>query len=40
MIIVKYRKNDDVDVYFPEYNWIAEHKEYKDFKNGYIKCPY
>lgn len=40
MIIVKYRKNNDIDVYFPEYNWTAEHKEYKDFKNGYIRCPY
>ena len=21
MIIVRYRRNDDVDIYFPEYNW-------------------
>lgn len=40
IIITKYRKAIDIDVYFPEYDWTAEHKLYKDFKNGEIKCPY
>ena len=25
---------------FPEYNWVFEHAEYKNFKRGLIKCPY
>ena len=29
MIIVGYRMNNDIDVYFPEYNWVAKNKEYK-----------
>ena len=24
----------------PEYNWIAKHVIYQNFKNGTIKCPY
>lgn len=40
IVIVKYRTNRDIDVYFPEYNWIAKHAEYKNFKKGLIKCPY
>ena len=40
MIIKKYRKAIDIDVYFPEYDWIFEHTRYNDFKNGTIKCPY
>lgn len=40
MIIVDYRKWDDVDVYFPEYNWIIRNKTYGNFKKGEIKCPY
>ena len=40
MIIVEYRKYSDIDVYFPEYNWIAKGVQYNNFKNGKIKCPY
>jgi len=40
MIIVKYNNTHDVDVYFPQYDWIAKHKQYGHFKNGKIKCPY
>ena len=40
MIIKEYRKNSDIDVYFPEYNWAFEHAEYRSFKKGEIKCPY
>lgn len=40
MMIKEYRNNKDIDVYFPEYNWIFKHTTYKHFKNGKIKCPY
>ena len=40
MVIVEYRKWDDVDIYFPKYDWMAKNKQYYDFKNGKIKCPY
>ena len=40
MIITEYRKYSDIDIYFPEYDWIARNREYKDFRKGNIKCPY
>lgn len=40
MIIVEYRKWNDIDVYFPEYDWIAKRVRCNNFKNGKIKCPY
>ena len=40
MVIKEYRKYKDIDVYFPEYDWTAKNKSYKDFKRGEIKCPY
>ena len=40
MIIKEYRNKRDMDVYFPEYNWIFEHATYQSFKKGNIKCPY
>ena len=40
MIIVEYRNCDDIDVYFPEYNWTFKHSGYKEFKKGNIKCDY
>ena len=40
MIISKYNNNYDIDVYFPEYNWVAKNKRYGNFKKGEIKCPY
>ena len=40
IIIKEYRNNKDIDIYFPEYNWIFEHAAYNAFKNGSIKCPY
>ena len=39
MIITEYRKYSDIDIYFPEYDWIARNREYKDFRKGNIKCP-
>ena len=40
MVIKEYRKYKDIDVYFPEYNWIFKHARYDTFKKGNIKCPY
>ena len=40
MIVDKYRKYSDIDVYFPKYKWTAKHKTYKNFKDGNVKCPY
>lgn len=40
MILTKYRNNRDVDVYFPEFEYTAEHREYQAFKNGQVRCPY
>ena len=40
MVIIEYKTRDDTNVYFPEYNWIAKHKRYQNFKSGKIKCPY
>lgn len=40
MVVVGYRKYSDIDVYFPEYNWIAKNKTYNNFKKGNVKCPY
>ena len=40
MIIVGYRDYKDIDIYFPEYDWTAEHRGYDHFKKGEIKCTY
>ena len=40
MVIKEYRTNRDIDVYFPEYDWVAKNTRYDVFKNGNIKCPY
>nr|DAE62830.1 MAG TPA: hypothetical protein [Caudoviricetes sp.] len=40
MVIVGYRMNRDIDVYFPEYDWIVRNVQYGNFKKGNIKCPY
>ena len=32
MVIVGYRNNMDIDVYFPKYNWTFEHTQYSNFK--------
>ena len=34
IIIKEYRRAVDIDVYFPEYNWTAKHREYKEFKKA------
>ena len=40
MVIVGYRTNKDLDVYFPEYNWTAKNAKYNHFKKGQLSCPY
>ena len=40
MIITGYRNYSDIDVYFPEYDWIVKNRQYSDFKKGKIRCPY
>ena len=40
MRVINYRKSNDIDIYFPEYDWIYEHARYNRFKKGEIKCPY
>ncbi len=40
MIIVGYRKYSDIDVYFPQYDWVVKNRQYSDFKRGKISCPY
>ena len=40
MIIVGYRSNVDIDIYFSEYNWTFKHVQYGNFKKGTIRCPY
>lgn len=40
IVIVEYRTSKDIDVYFPEYNWITKGTQYINFKNGNVKCPY
>ena len=40
MVIVDYRTNKDIDVYFPTYDYIVKNQQYNHFKNGQIKCPY
>lgn len=40
MVIKEYRKYSDIDVYFPEYDWVFKGTQYINFKNGQISCPY
>ena len=37
MIITEYRGCMDVDVYFPEFNWVFKHTQYNNFKKGIIQ---
>lgn len=40
IIITRSNGSTDVDIYFPQYDWIAKNKDVSQFKNGNIKCPY
>ena len=37
MIITRYNGAKDLDIYFPEYNWVFEHAQYQTFKKGNTK---
>ena len=39
MVIVEYTNCSNMKVLFPEYNWIAEHVQYDNFKRGHVWCP-
>ena len=40
MILKKYKNSNDVDIYFPQYNWIFYNNKYINFQKGKVKCPY
>ena len=40
MRIKEYRNCLDIDIEFPEYNWVSTNKAFGDFKRGLIYCPY
>ena len=40
MIIINDKGWDNVEVYFPEYNWIYKKTTRQHFLKGVIKCPY
>ena len=40
MIIIKFNSSIDIDIYFPEYNWIAKNRGVSKFDKGEVKCPY
>lgn len=40
MKIIEYRKANDIDVYFEEYDWTYYHTQYHNFLSGSISCPY
>lgn len=40
IVIVEYRNANDIDVYFPQYDWTARNIQYSKFKKGNVACPY
>lgn len=40
MVIIRYKTNKDMDVYFPQYDWTFYNTKYITFKKGEIFCPY
>ena len=40
MEIIRFKNKSAIDIYFPLYDWIAEHRYYNDFQKGSIKCPF
>ena len=40
MIIIRHKTNKDIDIYFPQYDWIFKGARYDHFKDGNVKCPY
>lgn len=40
MKIIKYNRNNDIEVYFEEYDWSIKNISYQSFKKGTLSCPY
>ena len=40
MVIKECRSATDIDVCFPDYDWVFKNATYNNFKRGSIKCPY
>lgn len=40
MIITRYESYNNIDIYFPEYDWTFYGSYYQNFKSGSVKCPY
>lgn len=40
MIITKYINAHNIDIFFPEYNYMITNTDYSNFKIGNVKCPY
>ena len=40
MIIIGYKNCENINVFFPEYNWTINGIRYDNFKRGNVKCPY
>lgn len=40
MIITRYKNCENINVFFPEYNWTVNGIRYDNFKRGKTKCPY
>lgn len=38
--IIEYKNASCIDVLFEDYNYVEVNREYKEFKNGKINCPY
>ena len=39
MEVINYRKFNDIDVYFEEYNWVFYNAQYDNFLKGSLKSP-
>ena len=40
IVISRYSLACDVDIHFPQYEWTAKNRQYKEFTSGTVKCPY
>ena len=40
MVIIEYRGALDIDVYFPEYDYVYKNTRYDAFNKGQIRCPF
>ena len=40
ILIENFRSFKNIDILFPEYNWVAKNRTYSEFKKGNVACPY